>query len=133
MKTANLRPQQQTFRFRKWSRKRWAIFHSLGKEVTIGQLIVPANNQALKKQGTNTAPSFSFSLQTASEAAPPIVSQDLLLALLICLEMLLLGKMSETIPVDSSLKQIHSFLQPILCNFASMLIHRIFYLPLNYV
>lgn len=101
MNTANLYPQKQTFRFRKWSRKRWAVFHSLGKEVTIGQLIVPANNQALKKQGANTDSSFSFSLQTASEAAPPTVSQDLLLALFICLEILLFGKMPETLPVDN--------------------------------
>lgn len=40
---------KQKFRFRKWSCKNWAIFHSLGREITIGHLSCPMSNQALLK------------------------------------------------------------------------------------
>ncbi len=49
MRQANRHITQASIRFSKWSRKSWAVFNSLGREVSIGHLNVPVVGQALKK------------------------------------------------------------------------------------
>ena len=41
--------QSNSLRFRRWSRRAWAVFASLGREVTIGALRVPVSEQSLVK------------------------------------------------------------------------------------
>ena len=40
-----------SLRFRRWSRRAWAVFASLGREVTIGTLRVQVTEKALEKTG----------------------------------------------------------------------------------
>ncbi|MCU4165644.1 hypothetical protein [Carboxylicivirga caseinilyticus] len=42
-------------RFSQWSRKNWAVFHSLGREVSIGHIDVPVIGQALRKSSSSGA------------------------------------------------------------------------------
>lgn len=41
--------QSNSLRFRRWSRRAWAVFASLGREVTIGALRVRVSEQSLVK------------------------------------------------------------------------------------
>nr|WP_321451013.1 hypothetical protein [uncultured Carboxylicivirga sp.] len=49
MKQNNQHIKRASVRFSRWIRKSWAVFNSLGREVSIGHLDVPVAGQALKK------------------------------------------------------------------------------------
>ena len=49
MKQQRQHINQSRIRFSRWSRKNWAVFNSLGREVSIGHIDVPIAGQALRK------------------------------------------------------------------------------------
>lgn len=49
MKQNNQHINKTSVRFSRWSRKNWAVFKSLGREVSIGHIDVPVAGQALRK------------------------------------------------------------------------------------
>ncbi|MBS2100518.1 hypothetical protein [Carboxylicivirga linearis] len=54
MKQINQHIKKASVRFSRWIRKSWAVFNSLGREVSIGHLDVPVAGQALKKALRNS-------------------------------------------------------------------------------
>lgn len=50
----NISQKSYSLRFRRWSRKAWAVFASLGQVVTIGSLRVPVSEQSLTKANSMT-------------------------------------------------------------------------------
>jgi len=49
VKKVNQHINKARIRFSHWSRKNWAVFNSLGREVSIGHIDVPVAGQALRK------------------------------------------------------------------------------------
>ena len=56
-----------TLRFRRWSHKAYAVFASMGRCVTIGQLAVHIADSSLQKQTSVQKPHYSHSTMTLSE------------------------------------------------------------------